>query len=232
VPGGSFGLPGSQVRVRRWWPEANTASPGPILSSARFHELHSFAFITPVAAAATSGALLGTFLAMRSPARGLRQLLMSSGASAASLGMLGLSFSAAREYTRNVTGSESPVNSAVGGAAAGGLLFASHGGNPVFGAALVAALSALADAVLSPTVQGTEARDMVGPEPSGAPGGAEGSDGTGGHSDGACAGDRGASWWSLERWVRKTSEEERREFLEKVRLCHPYSALRAVHQAI
>ncbi len=173
---------------------------------------------------------------MRSPARGMRQLVASSGTSAASLGMLGLSFSAAKEYTHHITGSESSINSAVGGAAAGGLLFASHGGNPVLGAALVAALSALADTVLTPTMQRTDTMGMVDSGLTVAQGGAEGGDGTAGHSGGAGgAGDRDASWWSLERWVRKTSEEERLEFLEKVRrrLYHPYSLLCVVdHQAL
>jgi hypothetical protein len=62
--------------------------------------------------------------------------------------MLGLTFSATQEYTRTVTSSDSPVNSAVGGAAAGALLFASHGGNPVLGAAILAALSTVADMAL------------------------------------------------------------------------------------
>lgn len=115
--------------------------------------------------------------------------------------MIGLCFSAAKEYTRNITGTESPVNSAVGGAAAGGLLFASHGGNPVLGAAVVAALAALTDTVLGPTLKGMDTED---------PGATT-------LLEGAGDGGRPASWWSLDRWVRKTSEEERLEFLEKVR---------------
>ena len=174
---------------------------------------HLFVSICPIAPAATSGALLGTFLAMRSPARGVRQLMTSAATSAASLGMLGLSFSAAKEYTRKITGSESPINSAVGGAAAGGLLFASHGGNPVLGAALVAALAAVADAASAPTIQGADASDSVATI---SKGGAEGDDGTSGDAS-------ASSWWSLGRWVRKQSEEERLEFLEKVR-CRSFPA--------
>ena len=84
---------------------------------------------------ASTGAALGLVMALRNPRRALRQVLSSSSTGAASLGMLGLSFSAAKEYTRSLTGTDSSVNSAVGGAAAGGLLFASYGGNPVLGAA-------------------------------------------------------------------------------------------------
>jgi len=137
-------------------------------------------------------------MALRNPRRALRQVLSSSSTGAASLGMLGLSFSAAKEYTRSLTGTDSSVNSAVGGAAAGGLLFASHGGNPVLGAALVAALGATVDVAL--------ARGGVF--------GVVDGDGEGG---GGVEEDGEASWWSLRRWVRETSDEERREFLEKRR---------------
>jgi len=137
-------------------------------------------------------------MALRNPRRALRQVLSSSSTGAASLGMLGLSFSAAKEYTRSLTGTDSSVNSAVGGAAAGGLLFASHGGNPVLGAALVAALGATVDVAL-------------------ARGGVFGVVDGGGGGGGGVEEDGEASWWSLRRWVRETSDEERREFLEKRR---------------
>ena len=53
----------------------------------------------------------------------------------------------AQEYTRALTCQDTPVNAAVGGAAAGALLFTSHGGNPVLGAAILAALGCSADLV-------------------------------------------------------------------------------------
>ncbi len=141
---------------------------------------------------ASTGAALGLVMALRNPPRALRQVLSSSSTGAASLGMLGLSFSAAKEYTRSLTGTDSSVNSAVGGAAAGGLLFASHGGNPVLGAALVAALGATVDVALA-------------------------RGGVFGVVDGGVEEDGEASWWALRRWVRETSDEERSEFLEKRR---------------
>jgi len=115
--------------------------------------------------------------------------------SAASLSILGVSFSAAQEYTRTLTGTESPINSAVGGAAAGALLFASHGGNPVLGAAIVAVLGGAGDAASS-AWKGSAAED-----------------------DREDREDREGRRWSL--WpsslVRKTSEEERQQFLEQRR---------------
>lgn len=152
--------------------------------------------------AASSGAALGLVLAMRtirtrrSAGSALRQAVSSASTSAASLGMLGLVYSAAKEYSRTLTGTESAVNSAVGGAAAGGLLFASHGGNPVLGAAIVAAIGAGTDAVLG---RRDGVVEMVGVD--------SGETGDGGDK----------TWWSMRRWVRKTSDEERKEFLEKRR---------------
>lgn len=158
--------------------------------------------------------------------------MASSATSAVSLGMLGLSYSSAKEYSWTLIDSESPINSAVGGAAAGGLLFASHGGNPILGAAIVSAFATLADAVLISglhrlvTRSDSDANDTSSKIDTSATSGRstmgaqmfEGGVGMPGDTSPKMelGASDGASWWSLGRWVRKTSEEERLAFLEKV----------------
>lgn len=97
----------------------------------------------------------------------------------------------AQEFTRALTCSDTPVNSAVGGAAAGALLFMSHGGNPVLGAGMVAAMGCSID-ILS--------RQVAGPV-----------------SGGAREHGSTPSWWSIDRLLRKTTEAEREAFLEERR---------------
>lgn len=97
--------------------------------------------------------------------------------------------SAAQEYTRALTCSDTPVNSAVGGAAAGALLFISHGGNPVLGAGIVAAMGCTID-MLYRSVGKPELDNVQGSK---------------------------SSFFSVEKIVRKTTDEEREAFLEKRR---------------
>jgi len=67
---------------------------------------------------------------------------------------LSMSHVGAQEYTRALTCSDTPINSAVGGAAAGALLFMSHGGNPVLGAGIVAAMGCSIDMLYRQIAQG------------------------------------------------------------------------------
>lgn len=100
------------------------------------------------------------------------------------------SYVGAQELTRALTCSDTPVNSAVGGAAAGALAFMSHGGNPVLGAGIVAAMGCSID-MLSRLIATSGSR---GNEP-----------------------DTTASLSSIDRLFRKTTDEEREAFLEKRR---------------
>lgn len=150
------------------------------------------------------GLALGAVLALKG--KSTPSVLKSSLISATSLSILSLSFSGmsdatvysllywyfqscmhvgAQEYTRALTCSDTPVNSAVGGAAAGALLFMAQGGNPVLGAGIVAAMGCSIDMLFRQLGASNESR--AGQE----------------------------AFFSVDRIFRKTTDEEREAFLEK-----------------
>lgn len=107
--------------------------------------------------------------------------------------------SGAQEYTKALTCTDTPVNSAVGGAAAGTLLFISHGGNPVLGAGIVAAMGYTIDLLVRQLGAGVE-------HDSGRAAESEDSDD-----------DQGKGFFDMNRLLRKTTDEERKAFLEQRR---------------
>eukprot|EP00890_Picochlorum_soloecismus_P004872 jgi/Picsp_1/5386/NSC_02746-R1_---NA--- len=152
-------------------------------------------------AAGVCGVILGSVLYLRKrTVVTAADLVKMSATSAASLSLLSFVFSGGQELSGAVTCSDTPLNSTVGGAAAGALLFFSHSRPPALGGALIGSMGCLLDVIYRSVVYNNHSKDILKSQNS---------------QDGLATTVLNA----LKQWVpvRKTTTEERAAFLEERR---------------